>query len=81
MVVLDVAVPFALAPVTPLAAIVHVKVLPVTFDDIVRDVLVPEHILDAAGVTVSTGVGFTVMLYVTGWPGQFVLPVVVAVTI
>jgi hypothetical protein len=76
-----VTVPFALAPVTPLAAIVQVNVLPVTFDDIVIEVLLPEQILDAAGVTVNTGFGFTVMLYVTGCPGQFVLPVVVAVTI
>jgi hypothetical protein len=81
IVVFDVAVPFPLAPITPFDTIVHVYVLPLTFDDIVNDVFAPEQILDAAGVTVNAGVGFTVILYVTGCPGQFVLPLVVAVTI
>jgi hypothetical protein len=61
----------ALAPVTlALTLAVHVKVVPVTLDDKVMPVTVPEQIVCKDGVAVTFGVGLTNKVYVAAVPGQ-----------
>lgn len=58
------------APVTPLCATVHVKVVPVTLLVSAMEVVPPEQSVCAEGVTVTTGVGLTVTLTVCAGPVQ-----------
>ena len=58
------------APLTPLCVTVHANVVPVTLLVRAIPLAVPEQIVCDAGVAVTTGVGFTVMVTVIGVPGQ-----------
>ena len=68
----------AVAPETPDCTTVQAKVVPVTLLVRAMEDAVPEQIVCEAGVAVATGVGFTVMITVTGVPEQ---PVVVGVIV
>lgn len=58
------------APVTPVCVTVQEKVVPVTLPARATEVVAPEQIVCDAGVAVTFGVGFTVMVTVTGLPEQ-----------
>ena len=58
------------APETPVCVTVQAYVVPETLLFSVMEVEVPEQIVCVAGVAVSTGTGFTVMVTVTGDPVQ-----------
>lgn len=58
------------APVTPLWPTVHAKVVPATLLVSEMFVVLPEHMLDEAGVAVAVGVGLTVTVTTIGVPGQ-----------
>ena len=60
----------AVAPVTPDCVTVQLKVVPLTPPVSAMDVADPEQIVCAVGVAVTVGVGFTVMVTVTGVPEQ-----------
>ena len=57
-------------PEVPDDVTVQVKVVPATLLVKGIEVVLPEHIVDVAGVAVATGFGLTVIVIVSGVPGQ-----------
>ena len=58
------------APLTPLCVTVHANEVPATLLVSAMDGATPEQTVWDAGVAITFGVGFTVMVTVIGVPGQ-----------
>lgn len=71
----------AVAPLTPAGEFTDQEnPVPATEDVMRRLVCCPEQMVSISGAIAISGVGFTVMAYVAGTPGQMV-PVVLAIAV